>query len=667
MEYSELWPKFDHRVKIVLLVMAACLFLVVLLRNAWLADDAYITFRTIDNFVNGYGLTWNAAERVQTFTHPGWLFVITPLYFVTGEFYFSVIGLSLLITLLTVILVLPAIARSVAVTLLGIVILISSKAFVDYSTSGLENPLTHLLFGLFLLLYLKETALTFKKLFLLSLLAGLAAFTRMDTVLLYLPALVYALFKFRCWQGLLAVGAGFLPFILWECFSLFYYGFLFPNTAYAKLGMSVSRFELVQQGLLYLLNSISLDPLTLLFIGAGISAPLMLKQTKSIPVVCGILLYLIYIVSIGGDFMSGRFLTAPLLGAVILLVSLDSKILSAIALPASLVILLFGLVWPYSPLKSTVDYAGRPPANGVIDERGTYYKDAGLLTMKRYAPPPTSPWADQGRLARFHAPCVATRTTIGFFGFVAGPEVHIIDTLALGDALLARLPAIYPFWEWAGHYDRPLPHGYLETVGSGHNQISDENLALFYDKLHLITTGNLTDPARWQAIVAMNLGRYDSLLQSFSPHLYIDGANAGSVSWQTVAGLHHYNGLKIDLGQRRHTKALQVTLAKSEFAIEELPPSLDSQYLCPGGDTDESPPEGSPIVVYRLTYLDGAYPVGTQDIAVPMQVSVEATIERVDVPEQIMVHGFDSIILVTLGEYFVDPVLYNVQQLTFIE
>ena len=48
---------------------------VVLIRTAWICDDAYITFRTIDNFLHGFGLRWNVAERVQSFTHPLWLIV----------------------------------------------------------------------------------------------------------------------------------------------------------------------------------------------------------------------------------------------------------------------------------------------------------------------------------------------------------------------------------------------------------------------------------------------------------------------------------------------------------------------------------------------------------------------------------------------------------------
>ena len=73
------------------------LFMVVLLRTAWLCDDAYITFRTVDNFIDGYGLRWNVAERVQTFTHPLWLFVLSAAYAFTGELYYTPLFLSMIL------------------------------------------------------------------------------------------------------------------------------------------------------------------------------------------------------------------------------------------------------------------------------------------------------------------------------------------------------------------------------------------------------------------------------------------------------------------------------------------------------------------------------------------------------------------------------------------
>jgi len=37
----------------------------VLVRTAWVSDDAYMTFRTVDNFVQGHGLRWNVADACR--------------------------------------------------------------------------------------------------------------------------------------------------------------------------------------------------------------------------------------------------------------------------------------------------------------------------------------------------------------------------------------------------------------------------------------------------------------------------------------------------------------------------------------------------------------------------------------------------------------------------
>jgi DNA-binding MarR family transcriptional regulator len=56
-----------------LIAALALLFAAVVVRTAWVADDAFITFRTVHNALDGYGLRWNPAERVQTYTHPLWM------------------------------------------------------------------------------------------------------------------------------------------------------------------------------------------------------------------------------------------------------------------------------------------------------------------------------------------------------------------------------------------------------------------------------------------------------------------------------------------------------------------------------------------------------------------------------------------------------------------
>ena len=57
-------------------------FTYVFLANSWIGDDAFITFRVVDNFVHGYGLTFNPAERVQAYTHPLWMLLLSAAYVV---------------------------------------------------------------------------------------------------------------------------------------------------------------------------------------------------------------------------------------------------------------------------------------------------------------------------------------------------------------------------------------------------------------------------------------------------------------------------------------------------------------------------------------------------------------------------------------------------------
>ena len=59
------------------------------------------------------------------------------------------------------------------------------------------------------------------------------------------------------------VWAGVLPFVAWEVFSVVYYGFPFPNSAYAKLTTGVPGVAMFRQGIFYLINSLAWDPITL--------------------------------------------------------------------------------------------------------------------------------------------------------------------------------------------------------------------------------------------------------------------------------------------------------------------------------------------------------------------------------------------------------------------
>jgi len=510
--------KFSLKSKIGTLCLVALFFLyaVVMVRTAWVSDDAYITFRTVYNFVNGYGLTYNTAERVQAYTNPLFMFLVSAFYLLTGEIYYTSICLCIAISLATVLLLAFKISRTVIGALLVITILIFSKAFIDYSTSGLENPLTHLIVAIFLFVYFKYDN-SLKKLFLLSVIAAMGALNRMDTVLLFIPVIIYSFIKLPTLKGTGTIIIGFFPFILWECFSLFYYGFPFPNTAYAKLNTGIKHIDLAKQGIYYLANSLKMDPVTILVIVCSLVITLLKKEWSKISVSIGIVLYLIYIIFIGGDFMSGRFLTVPLLAAVIFIsqINYSSRILYLISILSVVVV---GLSSPYPPILSNVKFGSertageKISAKGIADERGWYYQVTGLLKNLNEDTLNKHELVLAGLRARSKAPSVIAKKYIGFFGFYAGPQVHIVDFHALADPLLARLPAKNRDKWRIGHFVRSVPDGYIETLKTGQNKIKDMRLAQYYDKLSLITRGRLFDTKRIKEIWNINSGKYSNII-----------------------------------------------------------------------------------------------------------------------------------------------------------
>ena len=250
-------------------LLLCLVFLAILLRTAWLSDDALITLRTVLNFTHGYGLTFNVAERVQTYTHPLWMLMLTGAYLVAGNVYYAAIGLSVAVSLVVFWSALRLAATSAQVWIVAAVLLFS-RAFVDYSTSGLENPLSNLLLVAFVALLFRssEARVTSPpRLTGLWMVASLLYLTRPDNVLLVAPALVWLTARAGNWKlAARQTFSGLLPAAVWTAFSVIYYGFPFPNTAYAKLGHGIDRGELVQQGSLYLLDSIDRDPVTLVAI-----------------------------------------------------------------------------------------------------------------------------------------------------------------------------------------------------------------------------------------------------------------------------------------------------------------------------------------------------------------------------------------------------------------
>jgi arabinofuranosyltransferase len=501
---------------------------------AWQADDAFITYRTVANAWEGHGLTWNPGVRVQTYTHPLWMALAWVCHGVTGETYFSVLALAWILTLVSAALLVRLANGDVGKACLALLGVGTSAAFVDYSVSGLENPLLGLLLGVFVWIVTRDMP---KRLVQLALVAAAVGLTRLDALLLVAPVVAHVAWLTRPrLRALQAVVVGFAPFWIWELFCLVYYGSLVPNSAWAKLNVAIPASELVGRGIAYLTDSLVHDPVTLLATLACGVFVLVRGDTRRRLCVVGVVLYLLYVIRVGGDFMSGRFLSAPLVLAVASAVSVaQSSTPTSRTTPRTatrhraiaVALLVYGFAWPGSRWLSGADFgdvASFGATAPITDERAYYYPTTGLLRV----------WAARDRIAELNLPTpphagallgsrfahraepVALQKAVGFFGYFAGPGKTIVDIWAICDPLLARIPfRPQPGTHWRmGHFERRVPAGYLESLREDENRLAEHGLAEVYDALRRVTRGNLFTATRWRDIWRLHSGYFDAALQN---------------------------------------------------------------------------------------------------------------------------------------------------------
>jgi arabinofuranosyltransferase len=357
--------------------------------------------------------------------------------------------------------------------------------------------------------------------------------TRQDTAILYLPACVLVAITAARRHGravLRPIAVGLSPALVWTLFALVYYGFILPNTAYAKaIVEGLTRAERVKQGILYSMTELLWDPWTWLVLLLSGYGAVRARRVELLALFAGVLLYLAYIVGVAaaGTHLAGRFFAVPFaVAALSLLASIDRR--EGLALGATAV--LFAWMAPMSPIRTIgcswtpVASGGRAPL-GLIDTR--YFvcnEGAALANFSRTTTLPDHAWLKEGLVFRDQPQRVryggAVGVAMGYFGYAAGPAKIIIDPVGLTDPLLARLPpsARDPNW-MPGHFVRAAPEGYVESLESGSNRIADPDLREYYESLRAITRGRLFSVSRWREIFAMNLGRRDYLIRRYLARL----------------------------------------------------------------------------------------------------------------------------------------------------
>jgi len=500
-------------------VLALLSFIVLATRLAWLSDDSLITLRTALNITHGWGPGFNATEAVQGYTHPLWFLIWTGIGSLTNAWVLGILIASITFATTAAAILLwktQSLSRIIVVT----TALVFSNAFMEYSTSGLENPLSYLFVAtLFTLaLNIPSNATSQNKSTIWAIATGLTVagvfLTRMDLILLIAPPALFVLWQLRRNLKVILIAGitTLIPVITWFAWTKFAYNTWLPNTATAKANLDIPRGELLLQGFNYFWVSLENDPITFIAIITAITIALATKNQLAQTWSLGIALYLGYVWWIGGDFMAGRFFAVPLLVAVFIIASTrtdprEAKIpVIVLATVGSITAVALATFAGNTPVSLTAPdtqrwEAGSNRNGNIVDERGFYVQNnrdlrfflnnsqvpmfnPDFVGVKAIDPQIRSlneinylvqnwPPNTIGEPLQIPVGVISECGLLGTIGIALGPQNHVIDTCALTDRFLATIPFTpNPNEGWKpGHFERVSPEGYEAAVAQNNPEL----------------------------------------------------------------------------------------------------------------------------------------------------------------------------------------------------
>ncbi len=495
-------------------------YVLLCLRDAWIADDAYITLRSARNWVEHFEPNFNLGIRAQAFTSEAWHAVLAVVYGVIPHGYLALLGASLAVATATTALLLWRVIprdRGIApIVLLGS-LLLSSRSYVDYSTSGMENALLHLMVVVLYLFWAQphdpndaaSSRIWSRNILLTSI--GLVM-TRLDHAPLALPfawAAIAGLWPhLKRWplcRCLLLYGS---PFLLWKAFSIVYYGSLLPNSALSKLSHGQPTGEMLAQGLGYFYSSIFLDPVLMIALGVAVVVGWFSPRGRSRKLAIAIVLQMAICIWVGGDFMAGRFLTASFVLATIVIareaaLTRGPTLGQLVAAVAVVGLSLLGTrpVWT-----SSLEGSRRPfDARGIVDEASAWSLQTGLWNVNRDFFLPVGHRRETA--ARLQGPGPYFGDSLGIETFYGDENARVFDAVALVDPLLSRMPSVREPWWRIGHFTRMVPKDHAWFLVGKRKDYSIPELGPLAERVRNVTTGPFWDRRRL----------FDAIALSFSP------------------------------------------------------------------------------------------------------------------------------------------------------
>jgi hypothetical protein len=311
-------------------VFSAALFFIH--SNFWV-DDTFIALRYAQNLAQGNGLVWNAGEYVEGYTSVGFVMLVTSL---------SAWGVPLPIAAQTISLLglIGTLATMMLFTekyfskhpnkhflsALALLLLLTNQPLIAWSISGMETTLFSwwLLVCTVALLYLLESAVSWRAVVFTSVLYALLFLIRPEGALFYAFAVLWLAYvwqqeRFRSLTlflvPYLVIVGGFL---MWRHG---YYGQWLPNTYFAKLGGAHDAAHFIQ-GWEYIQRFLLAPPFLLIaaLVLGGIATSKRWLRMGETYLISAIGAYVAYVVYTGGDWMKGVRFLVPIIPLLVLVV-----------------------------------------------------------------------------------------------------------------------------------------------------------------------------------------------------------------------------------------------------------------------------------------------------------------------------------------------------------
>lgn len=303
-------------------------FLILVIFNSFLCDDAFITFRFSKNLAAGLGPIYNTGERVEGYTNFFWMILMALVIKFGGAPTLWSLIIAACFSVATLILFLRHIfrdsRRNEIIGFIFVLFLALSSPFIAWSSGGLETAA----FGFFIFAGIVTYSESLKGgkhrgMILSSILFSLASLTRPEGVLAFCLAAGFLLAALIIKNTLPRQVLEFiLPFLilygLYFVWRFGYYGKLFPNTFYIKEPSSL----LLPFGVKYYKSFLIGCPVWIPFILAafcGIKSRFRGLMLGDYFIAAFFIVFSLYVIYVGGDFMDLWRFIMPLLAPFFLM------------------------------------------------------------------------------------------------------------------------------------------------------------------------------------------------------------------------------------------------------------------------------------------------------------------------------------------------------------